>query len=59
MQTHGSGLTYIRGLIELDYLDAEEISLLSLYESVLTRIGRGGFDYRSIFQRFVCAFFSK
>ena len=44
----GSGLTYVRGMIELENLTAEEISLLPVYESVLTRIGRGGYDYRQI-----------
>ena len=43
----GSGLTYIRGLIELDLKDSE-LDLIPIYESILTRIGRGGFDYRQI-----------
>ena len=41
-------MTYIRGMIELENLTPEEISLLPVYESVLTRIGRGGYDYRQI-----------
>ena len=44
--TQGSGLTYLRGMIELEGLNEQEIALLPLYESILTRIGRGGYDYR-------------
>ena len=46
--TEGSGVTYIRGMIELENLTPEEISLLPVYESIITRIGRGGYDYRQI-----------
>lgn len=47
-ETSGSGLTYCRGVIELDSLTPDEIDLLPVYEAVLTRIGRGGYDYREI-----------
>ena len=46
--TLGSGVTHLRALIELESLTSAEIELLPLYESVLTRIGRGGHDYRQI-----------
>lgn len=48
LQTSGSGMTYLRGMVELDGLSQREIELLPLYESVLTRIGRGEYDYRQI-----------
>ena len=47
-QTQGSGVTHIRALVELEQLNQEEIQLLPLYESILTKIGRGGFDYKQI-----------
>ena len=46
--TQGSGVTHLRALIELDALTDDELALLPLYESVLTKIGRGGHDYRQI-----------
>jgi len=47
-KTSGSGLTYIRGVVELDGLTPEEVDLLPVYEAVITRIGRGDYDYRQI-----------